>query len=240
MEIKDIDPHTLRSVSIRYDTGDKEALKIIQDNAKVLVDVYEGKFARLYWTCEDRETLAIIIKNKLASEANIKLMLEDLKYSEEKCAADEPNTLEIIDNLGVFLELCFRKTSPEELQRRVRKVLQHYTDGQIRTLLRLISICQEYLTKSLDDRQDIPPPNAKKAFIYHVCYEFLRDADHISSSSSRIYKLKRLNAAAAQMASYPENKADELFAATAAAMPLSNLLPLQLSLLAHQPGRKKK
>ena len=106
-----LDPKTLSAVKIRYDVSDRRAVDIISDNCKLLKDLYESGFARLYWTAEDRESMSVIMQNHAyfqISNVSLKKMLSDMAKCEKETKSETLNTLEIIDNLGVFLELCFQ------------------------------------------------------------------------------------------------------------------------------------
>jgi hypothetical protein len=199
MEIKVIEPLTLQAVQTRYDVKSSEAIEIIKSNCEILKKLYEDGFCRLYWTAEDRETLDVLTQNRLVKDSKIiTKMLQDLERCEKECKDDKPNDIEIIDNLGVFLEMCFQKCENWEFRQRLRKICRAYLPSQLELLLRLTATCYSMLLNSPQDA--ITKPSKKKKFIFHVCYEFLRDADKQCSKISREEKFSRLSTAQTTLA----------------------------------------
>ncbi len=204
LSVDKIDPKTLIAARIRYSLkSDTDAIQIITDNCMRLKSIYEGGFNQMYWTSEDRETLGVIVANSMVADSVRDGMLKDLEFCDQQCKTESKGHIEIIDNLGVFLEVCFKNQEKKKFKDLVQRILRSYDLDQIKLLLRLCWACSQVLGLAEFSSAELKSPKADEAFMYKVCFEFLRDTDKLSSMP-RSSKLGRLAMAQQWMAEYIE------------------------------------
>lgn len=201
MELKTIDSKVLSTIKGRYGIdSDEEAIRQVKINIKVLRDLYEQKYHRLYWTSEDKETLQVIQKNAMVAKEILKIMVADLRESEEqmKAAEAEDWEIEIIDNLGAFLEMCFTRDEAG-VKETVRRISRTYSIEQLDVLFNILHKAETML-QNAKDKQDIPPLPDDAKFGDKAVHEFLSDAHQLTGDSSVADKQANLFSALATLA----------------------------------------
>jgi hypothetical protein len=119
----------------------------------------------------------VLLQNRLIDDEQAKVMMNDLEACERMFSTESRHNTTILDNMGIFLEFCFKRQKRENFINGLCNLVHQYTTDQINILLSMTTNCLQIHLNSSDTAVGDTHP-----FIIRVCNEFLMDAvDSLSS-----------------------------------------------------------
>jgi len=167
-------------------------MNVITDNCQMLLRIYSNNEHRIYWNTEDKETLMVLLQNKLLSDDIAQAMMADLQKCESEFKHQDPGNVVIMDNIGVFLEFCLMSRSLRDFEAGLDAMMESYSIEQLTMLMNMVNNCLQIHLSGINITEDSP-------FVIRVCDEFLRDSfdnvdesDHIHIGSRMTFVIEAL------------------------------------------------